>query len=407
MEFKEPKEQLKLLMKGVADIVSEADLLQKLTDSYKKKKPLNIKAGFDPSRPDLHVGHTVLINKMRQFQELGHHVVFLIGDFTGLIGDPTGKNETRPALTVAEVQENAKTYARQVFKILDQKKTEVAYNSTWMNKFTSVDFIKLAGHYTVARMLERDDFSKRYKQGAPISIHEFLYPLVQGYDSVELKSDVELGGTDQRFNLLVGREMQKSYGISPQCVLMMPILEGTDGVQKMSKSLNNYIGVEDSPKDMFGKTMSVSDELMFRYYELLTDMTVEQISQMKNKMKSGEMHPRDIKVNLAKTLVARFHGADAAEKAVDEFNRVFANKGLPDDMPELSVKAADGLWVCKLLADLKLTASTSEARRMIEGKAVEFNNEKITDPQFKLNLKSGEEIIVKVGKKKFAKLKVV
>jgi tyrosyl-tRNA synthetase len=311
MLAKDPKEQLKLLMKGVADIVSEKDLLDKLYLSQKEKRPLRIKAGFDPNRPDLHVGHTVLINKMRQFQQLGHHVMFLIGDFTALIGDPSGKNETRPALTPEEVKENAKTYARQVFKILDPDKTEVMYNNAWMGKFSAADFIRLASHYTVARIMERDDFSKRYKSGTPIAVHEFMYPLVQGYDSVVMKADVELGGTDQRFNLLVGRELQKSYGQSPQVVMMTPILEGTDGVQKMSKSLNNYIGVEDSPKDMFGKTMSVSDEMMYKYYELLTDLTVDEIKALKK-----EKHPRDVKVNLAKILVDRFHGKEAAENAV-------------------------------------------------------------------------------------------
>lgn len=393
-------------MKGVADIVSEADLLQKLTDSYKKNIPLRIKAGFDPSRPDLHVGHTVLINKMRQFQQLGHHVIFLIGDFTAMIGDPTGKNETRPALTPDEVKENAKTYAKQVFKILDPDKTEVSYNSQWMNKFNAVEFIKLASHYTVARILEREDFSKRYKTGTPIAIHEFLYPLVQGYDSVALRSDVELGGTDQRFNLLVGREMQKSYSMPTQVVMMTPILEGTDGVQKMSKSLNNYIGVEDIPKDMFGKTMSISDVLMYKYYELLTDLTVEEIQKLKSEVESGEKHPRDVKVNLAKIIVERFHGKSAADNAVEEFNRIFANKGLPDEIPEVSVTPAKGVWVCKLLADQKLISSTSEGRRLIQGNAIELNSKKISDPNLKLDLTSGEEIVFKLGKKKFAKVVV-
>ncbi len=407
MLAKDPKEQLKLLMKGVADIVSEKDLLDKLYLSAKEKRPLRIKAGFDPNRPDLHVGHTVLINKMRQFQQLGHHVMFLIGDFTALIGDPTGKNETRPALTSEEVQENAKTYARQVFKILDPDKTEVMYNNHWMGKFSAADFIRLASHYTVARILERDDFSKRYKTGVPIAVHEFMYPLVQGYDSVVMKADVELGGTDQRFNLLVGRELQKSYGQAPQVVMMTPILEGTDGVQKMSKSLNNYIGVEDAPKDMFGRTMSISDDLMYKYYELLTDLTVDEIGVLRSEVASGKKHPRDVKVNLAKILVQRFHSKEAAENAVAEFDRVFANKGLPDEMPEVKVKAENGIWVCKLLADQKLIPSTSEGRRLIQGKAIEMNSEKITDPNLKIDLKSGEEFIFKLGKKKFAKVIVL
>lgn len=404
MTFLDPKEQLKLLMKGVADIVSEKDLLEKLTDSAKKNRPLNIKLGFDPSRPDIHLGHTVVLNKMREFQKLGHRVIFLIGDFTALIGDPTGKNETRPALSEAEVKENAKTYARQVFKILDESKTVVSYNSHWMNKFTSVDFIKLASHYTVARMMERDDFNNRFKSGQAIAVHEFLYPLVQGYDSVELKADVELGGTDQRFNLLVGRDMQKSYGQPSQVVMMMPILEGTDGVQKMSKSLKNYIGVNDSASDIFGKTMSISDDLMYRYYELLTDFNAAEITKLKEDVKSGVKHPREVKVNLAKILVDRFQGPGSGDKAVEEFNRVFAKKGLPDNITEYSVAAMGEVNISKLLNDLKLTASTGEARRLIEGRAVEVDSRKVEDINFKLNLKVGSEFVVKVGKKKFAKI---
>ncbi len=394
------------MMKGVADIVSEKDLLEKLTDSSKKNRPLNIKLGFDPSRPDIHLGHTVVLNKMREFQKLGHRVIFLIGDFTALIGDPSGKNETRPALSEAEVKENAKTYARQVFKILDESKTVISYNSDWMNKFSSVEFIKLASHYTVARMMERDDFNNRFKTGQSICVHEFLYPLVQGYDSVELKADVELGGTDQRFNLLVGRDMQKSYGQPSQVVMMMPILEGTDGVQKMSKSLKNYIGVDDSPSDIFGKTMSISDDLMYRYYELLTDMSASEISKMREDVKSGVRHPRDVKVNLGKILVDRFQGPGAGEKSVEEFNRIFSNKGLPDDIPIHLVEACGEVGITKLLADLKLTTSTGEGRRLIEGRGIEVDSKKVEDINYKLNLKSGIELIVKIGKKKFAKIKV-
>ncbi|HEX4922436.1 MAG TPA: tyrosine--tRNA ligase [Bdellovibrionales bacterium] len=402
----EPKEQLRRLTQGTVDVVSEGELLAKLEKSVKTGKPLRIKAGFDPNRPDLHLGHTVLMNKMRQFQELGHQVIFLIGDFTAMIGDPTGKNETRPALTREEVVENAKTYAKQVFKILDEKKTEIAYNSTWMDKFSSVDFIKLTAQYTVARMLERDDFAKRYKEQQPISVHEFLYPLVQGYDSVALRADVELGGTDQKFNLLVGRSMQKSYGQESQCIMTTPILEGLDGVQKMSKSLNNYIGVEDSPRDMFGKTMRLSDDLMLRYYELLTDMTPDELAQLRQDLKAGKKHPRDVKVSLAKFFVDRFHGKGAGAKAEAEFTEIFVNKGMPDEIPEVKVAAVPEIWICRLMADAQLAPSTSEAKRLIQGGAVELDGNKVTDPQLKLALKAGQSHVLKAGKRKFAKVVV-
>jgi tyrosyl-tRNA synthetase len=403
--FLAPEEQLKQLKKGSAEIVSDAELLAKLRRSHKENKPLRIKAGFDPSRPDLHVGHTVLLNKMRQFQKLGHHVIFLIGDFTAMIGDPTGKNEARPPLTEAEIKKNAATYAQQVYKVLDQDKTEVAYNSTWMMKFTAADFIRLTSQYTLARMIERDDFSKRYAAKTPIHLHELLYPLVQGYDSVALKSDVELGGTDQKFNLLVGRELQKSAGLEPQCILTVPILEGLDGVQKMSKSLDNYIGVEDIPREMFGKSMRVSDELMLRYYELLTDITVDELEQLKADLKSGAKHPRNVKVELGRLLVERFHGAEAAKNAVEEFDRIFVNKGVPDDMPEKTVSAGE-YGVSKLMVDLGLAASNGEARRSIEGGAVAREGEKISDPQLKITLKSGESFVLKNGKKKFVRVQV-
>ncbi len=400
--FLSPEEQLKQLKRGIAELVSEGELLAKL----KKGKPLRIKAGFDPSRPDLHIGHTVLLNKLRQFQQLGHHVIFLIGDFTALIGDPSGRNEARPPLSVEEIQKNAETYARQVYKVLDKSKTEVAYNSTWMNKFSSADFIRLASQYTVARMIERDDFSKRYTAKMPIYIHEFLYSLVQGHDSVALRSDVELGGTDQKFNLLVGRELQKSAAQDPQCILTVPILEGLDGVQKMSKSLDNYIAVEDTPRDMFGKTMRVSDDLMLRYYELLTDISVDELTVLKADLASGKKHPRMVKVELARTLVERFYDADTAAKSVAEFDRIFVDKGLPDEIPERTLSAQSDLWICKLLVDLTLAPSTSEARRLIEGKAVERDGEKIIDPKLKVSLKAGESFVIKVGKKKFARVQV-
>jgi tyrosyl-tRNA synthetase len=396
-----PEEQLRQLKKGAAEIISEGELLAKL----KKGKPLRIKAGFDPNRPDLHLGHTVLINKMRQFQQMGHHVIFLIGDFTAMIGDPTGKNEARPPLTEAKIKANAETYAKQVFKILDPSKTEVSYNSHWMGKFTAADFIRLTSQYTVARMIERDDFTKRLRAGTPIHMHELIYPLVQGYDSVALKADVELGGTDQKFNLLVGRELQKSAGQESQCILTVPILEGLDGVQKMSKSLDNYIAVEDTPRDMFGKTMRVSDELMFRYYELLTDITVEDLAKLREDVKSGQKHPRAVKVELGRQLVARFHGEEAGRNAVAEFDRIFVDKGLPDDIPEKAASPGP-VGICKLMVDMGLAATNSEARRLIEGRAVEKEGEKIADPQMKLDLKSGEKFILKAGKKKFVRVQV-
>jgi tyrosyl-tRNA synthetase len=398
------EEQLKELKKGIVDLVSEKELLAKLKKSIETKKPLKVKAGFDPSRPDLHVGHTVLINKLRQFQELGHEAIFLIGDFTAMIGDPSGRNQTRPALTEAECIENSKTYAKQIFKILNKDKTRVVYNSEWFKNFTSSQFIQLASQYTVARMLERDDFSKRFKDQVPISIHEFLYPLVQGYDSVALKADVELGGTDQKFNLLVGREIQKSFNIDQQCIITVPILEGLDGVQKMSKSLNNYIAVDDSPKEMFGKTMRVNDELMIRYYELLTDITVEGLAQLQADIKSSKKHPRDVKIQLAKTLVERFHSKAAADSAEEEFHRVFAGGGVPDNIPELVVAATEQIGVLSLLVSSGLATSNGEARRSIEGKAVEINGAKISDPKMNLNLKNGESFLMRNGKKKYVKI---
>lgn len=408
MAFLEPKEQLKLILRGSVDLVSEDELLKKLEKSKRDSKPLRVKAGFDPSRPDLHLGHTVLINKMRHFQDLGHHVIFLIGDFTALIGDPTGKNETRPALTRDEVVEYAKTYARQVFKILDPKKTEIAYNSTWMDKFSAYDFIKLAAQYTVARMIERDDFSKRFKDQTPISIHEFLYPLVQGYDSVALKADVELGGTDQRFNLLVGRGLQKSYSQESQCIMTMPLLEGLDGVQKMSKSLNNYIAVEDTPKDMFGKTMRLSDELMIRYYELLSDLSPQEFEDLKKNLKSGTLHPRDAKVRLAKFFVKRFYSGDQAENAEKEFNEIFVNKGIPDEIPEVEAVAGE-FNISQFLAMLGMVASNSDGRRQVVGNAVAINQVKVSDPNLKVVVKpsKSETTLVNVGKKKWVRVKAL
>jgi len=389
------------IKRGAEEILIEDELVEKL----KSGKKLKIKAGFDPTAPDLHLGHTVLINKMKTFQDLGHEVIFLIGDFTGMIGDPTGKNVTRKPLTREDVLANAETYKEQVFKILDPAKTTVAFNSTWMEKLGAAGMIKLAANQTVARMLERDDFKKRYAGGQPIAIHEFLYPLVQGWDSVALESDVELGGTDQRFNLLMGRELQKVEGQKPQTVLMMPLLEGTDGVQKMSKSLGNYIGITDAPNDMFGKIMSISDVLMWRYYDLLSALSIEEIAAKKERVEQGT-NPRDIKIELAKELIARFHSEADAQGAHDDFIQRFQKKALPDEIPELTVTIAeDTILIANLLKEANLVVSTSEAMRMIKQGAVKLNGEdKITDT--KLEVAKGTTAIYQVGKRKFANITV-
>ncbi|WP_409424722.1 tyrosine--tRNA ligase [Pseudoalteromonas sp. RW-H-Ap-1] len=389
------------IKRGAEEILIEDELVEKL----KSGKKLKIKAGFDPTAPDLHLGHTVLINKMKTFQDLGHEVIFLIGDFTGMIGDPTGKNVTRKPLTRDDVLANAETYKEQVFKILDPAKTTVALNSTWMETLGAAGMIKLAARQTVARMLERDDFKKRYGSGQPIAIHEFLYPLVQGWDSVALESDVELGGTDQRFNLLMGRELQKVEGQKPQTVLMMPLLEGTDGVQKMSKSLGNYIGITDAPNDMFGKVMSISDVLMWRYYDLLSGLSIEQIAAQKERVEQGT-NPRDIKIELAKELIARFHSEEDAQAAHDDFIQRFQKKALPDEIPELTVNIdEDSILIANLLKEANLVASTSEAMRMIKQGAVKLNGEdKITDT--KLEVAKGTTAIYQVGKRKFANITV-
>ena len=388
------------IKRGADEILPEDDLIEKL----KEGKPLKIKAGFDPTAPDLHLGHTVLINKLKTFQDLGHEVIFLIGDFTGLIGDPTGKSATRKPLTKEDVLRNAETYKEQVFKILDPAKTTVAFNSTWFDKFGAADMIKLAARQTVARMLERDDFKKRYAGGQSIAIHEFLYPLVQGWDSVALEADVELGGTDQRFNLLMGRELQKEEGQRPQSVLMMPLLEGLDGVQKMSKSLNNYIGITDAPNDMFGKVMSISDELMWRYYDLLSFRPIAELEELKAKVEAGA-NPRDIKIELAKELIARFHSDDAAEQAHQDFIKRFQKNALPDEIPEVTIESGEAMAIGNLLKEAGLVASTSEAMRMIKQGAVKLNGEdKVTDG--KLMIEVGSEQIYQVGKRKFAKIKL-
>lgn len=403
--FLKPEEQLELIKYGTVDFISEADFLKKLKKSAEMKKPLKIKLGADPSRPDIHIGHTVVINKLKTLQDLGHHVQFLIGDFTALIGDPSGKNTTRPILSREEIDQNAKSYATQIFKILDPEKTDIVYNSTWLLKMTSIDFIKLSAQYTVAQMLERDDFTKRFKANVPISLHELMYPLCQGYDSVALQTDLELGGTDQKFNLLVGRDLQAAYKQEPQCILTMPILEGLDGVNKMSKSLDNYIGVNDSPKDMFGKTMRVSDELMFRYYELLTTLKPSEVASMKSEMVAGRRHPRDIKVSLAKFLVTRFHSQAAAQAAEDEFNRIFVDKGMPDIIEEFEIES-QALGLVQLMTQAGLTVSNSEATRLITGGGVAIDQQKISDAKLKMDLKKGESFILRAGKKKFVKVRV-
>ncbi|HEX5364688.1 MAG TPA: tyrosine--tRNA ligase [Gallionella sp.] len=391
---------LDTIKRGAHELLLEGELKQKLALG----RPLRIKAGFDPTAPDLHLGHTVLLNKMRQLQDLGHHALFLIGDFTGMIGDPTGKNATRPPLTREQVLENAQSYRDQVFKVLDPAKTEVVFNSTWMDKFSAVDLIRLAATHTVAQMLERDDFSKRYKGNQPIAIHEFIYPLVQGYDSVALKADIELGGTDQKFNLLMGRELQKHYGQPAQCVLTMPLLEGLDGVNKMSKSLGNYIGITDAPSDMFGKLMSISDTLMWRYLELLSFESLATIAKWREDVGGGR-NPRDIKVLFAQEIVTRFHSRKAAEDALAEFEARFQKGVLPDDMPEVSVLAPGGsIAVPQLLKQAGLVDSTSEAMRMIQQGAVKLDGERVSDKG--ATVASGSVVVAQVGKRKFARISV-
>ncbi|MFO8025932.1 tyrosine--tRNA ligase [Thiohalophilus sp.] len=392
---------LEQIKRGADEILIESELIERL----KSGRPLRIKAGFDPTAPDLHLGHTVLINKLRQFQDLGHEVLFLIGDFTGMIGDPTGKSATRPPLSRDEVIENARTYEQQIFKILDPEKTLVMFNSSWMGEMSAVDLIQLAAKHTVARMLERDDFHKRYNNGQAIAIHEFLYPLVQGYDSVAMKADVELGGTDQKFNLLVGRELQKQYGQPPQIVLTMPILEGLDGVQKMSKSLNNYIGIHEPPDDMFGKIMSISDDLMWRYFELLSFRPLQEIAQFREEIATGK-NPRDIKFLLGEEIVARFHSVEAAKKAQENFIARFQQGAMPDEIPEKSLQSADGgMPISSVLKEAGLTKSTSDARRMVQQGAVRIDGERIND--IELELATGSVCVIQVGKRRFARVTIL
>ena len=392
------KEQLAELARGTDEVLPEDGLAGKL----KKDRPLIVKAGFDPTAPDLHIGHTVLVNKMRQFQEFGHDVVFLIGDFTGMIGDPSGKNATRPPLSREEIQSNAETYEAQIFKILDESKTRIEFNSTWMGNMDAAGLVKLASHHTVARMLERDDFKKRYEGEQPISIHEFLYPIVQGYDSVALKADVELGGTDQKFNLLVGRQLQQDYGQEPQLVMTTPLLEGLDGVQKMSKSLGNYIGITDAPGEMFGKLMSISDDLMWRYFEVLSFRSLDDIAGLKKAVDEG-MNPRDAKFELGIEIVARFHDDQVAEDAKQEFISRFREGAMPEDMPEMTLEAQDGgLGIAHLLKGAGLVSSTSEAFRMIKQGAVRIDGERVEDRA--LTIDAGSTNVYQVGRRRFARV---
>ncbi len=396
------EEQLALIERGAVDLIAREELVKKLKRSEETGIPLKIKAGFDPTAPDLHLGHTVLLQKLKHFQELGHDIYFLIGDFTGMIGDPTGKSETRKALTVAQVAENAESYKEQVFKILDPLKTRVVFNSSWLSKLTSIDMIKLASELTVARMLEREDFRNRFDTGRPISIHEFLYPLIQGYDSVAMQADVELGGTDQLFNVLMGRDLQRSRGMEPQVVLTMPLLEGLDGVNKMSKSLGNYIGITESADNIYGKVLSVSDVLMFRYFALLSDRSNHEIAGLKEQVETGLLHPKEAKKLLARELTARFHSPEAAQVAENNFEKVFQKGGTPDDLAEITCPAGQPIALPQLLVEAGLVNSTSDGRRMILQSAVSINGEKATDVDMFV-APQGEKLI-KVGKRRFCKV---
>ena len=392
-------EQMEVIKRGVVEIIPEIELENKIYRSIKENKPLRIKLGLDPTAPDIHLGHTVVLNKLRQFQDLGHEVHLIIGDFTARIGDPSGKSETRKQLTVEQVEINSATYQEQIFKVLDREKTIIHFNSKWLQKMNLVDVLNLAGRYTVARMLERDDFSKRYKEGLPIGIHEFMYPLMQGYDSVELRSDVEMGGTDQTFNLLVGRNLQKEYDQEPQVALTMPILEGTDGVQKMSKSLGNYIGVNEDANEMFGKTMSITDELICRYFELLTRVPMSEINEMRAKMENGSLNPRDAKVKLAKEIITIYHNKEEAEKAEERFNLVFSQKDIPEDIPEIEAELQE-VWLPKFLLENGMVKSASDGKRMLQQGGVKINGEKYAEEDLVLE----DRMVIQVGKRKFIKI---
>lgn len=397
------EQQLKIIKRGVAEILPEALLVEKLKRSIATGAPLKVKLGLDPTAPDIHLGHTVVLRKLKQFQDLGHHIIIIIGDFTGRIGDPTGRSETRKPLTDDDIRRNAKTYEEQIFKILDREKTQVSFNSTWLAPLTFADVVNLAARYTVARMLEREDFTKRFKEGRPISVHEFFYPLMQGYDSVALAADIEFGGTDQKFNLLMGRHLQEEFGQEPQVAIMMPILEGLDGVQKMSKSLGNYIGIDEAPTEIYGKSMSIPDALMVRYYELVTDVSLEELDNIRTGLENGTLHPRDTKMRLAHTLVRLYHGEAMADQAQNEFIKVFQQGDLPDDIPEFQFEQqTEAIWLPKFLTQLMLASSSSEAKRAVQQGSVKINGEKITDTDAKLTVADG--MIVQVGKRKFAKI---
>jgi tyrosyl-tRNA synthetase len=394
-------EQMDLIKRGVFEIIPEEDLVKKLEHSIKTKKPLNIKLGCDPSRPDLHLGHSVVLRKLRQFQDLGHQAILIIGDFTGMIGDPSGKSKTRPSLTLAETRQNGQSYFEQATKILSSQRVTMQYNSEWLDKMSFADVIRLASKYTIARMLERDDFTIRYKAGEPISVHEFLYPLAQAMDSVAIHADVELGGTDQKFNLLVGRDIQREFGQEPQVILMMPILAGTDGVEKMSKSLDNYIGVNDSPKDIYGKTLSIPDKLIYQYFELATDVSKKELLEIKKSLDNPKTNPRDMKRALARTFVQMYHSQEAATAAEEEFDRIFVEKSIPDDIEEFTVSTP--MTITALMAEAKLAVSKGEARRLIDQGGVSIDGERVSDPNILLPDKS--EFILKVGKRRFLKVK--
>jgi tyrosyl-tRNA synthetase len=402
-----PDEQVEYLLKGAAEVLTEVELRGKLEKSRSTGQPLTVKVGFDPTAPDLHLGHTVLLRKMKHFQDLGHNVIFLIGDFTGLIGDPSGRNKTRPAMTREEVAANAETYKAQVFRILDPEKTIIDFNSRWLGSLTSEEFIRLCARYTVARILEREDFSKRITTQQPISIHELLYPLAQAYDSVFLRADFELGGTDQRFNLLVGRDIQREYGLDPQVLLMTPILEGLDGTEKMSKSLNNYIGIAEKPEEIYGKVMSISDELMWRYYELLTDLSESEISELKKKVNSGQSHPMQVKSDLARRIVCDYHSETAAGAAAEHFKRVFQQREVPDELPEYRIKSEGSqLTLAEVIVTVGFAPSKTEARRLLKQGGVSMDGDKVMDPTFTLEPAVSTDFILRVGKRKFARILV-
>jgi len=402
------KEELRIIKRGTAEIISEEELIKKLENARKEKRPLRVKQGFDPNAPDIHLGHTVGLRKMRQLQDLGHDIYFLIGDFTGRIGDPSGKSATRKQLTEEEVKKNAETYKEQVFKILNPKKTRIVFNSDWLSKLSFAEVLEICSKYTVARILERDDFASRYKQEKPIGIHEFLYPLMQGYDSVALKADIELGGTDQKFNLLVGRTIQREYGQEPQVIITLPLLEGLDGVEKMSKSLNNYIGINESPKDMYGKAMSIPDSLMLRYFELVTDVALDEIDKMKKGLENEDLHPRDVKKRLAREIVQLYHSKKDALIAEEEFEKIFKSKLNPEEIKEIVLKKDNlkegKIWITKIITLSGVVKSKSEARRLIEQGGVKINGEKVIDPYLDLTIKEG--MIIKIGKLNFIKLTI-